>query len=87
MPKAASRKSDAVHIAQTKTSAVATTTSTTIELPENSHIVQPSYIEKNTGKVNDNSSGLARGYMYIIYFVVDLSDHSVSFLRSIFGWS
>jgi hypothetical protein len=30
-----------------------TTVNTTIELPENSRIVQPSYLEKNTGKVSD----------------------------------
>ena len=53
MPKAHS-KSDVAHKDNSKTPLVVGTTTTmnaAIELPENSRIVQPSYLEKNTGKV------------------------------------
>ena len=55
MPKASHNADAAHHNRNSNVPAVGghttTTMNTTIELPENSRIVQPSYLEKNTGKV------------------------------------
>jgi hypothetical protein len=50
MPKV-NKSQDTDHIDRTILTSSSVTTTTTIELPENSRIVQPSYLEKNTGKV------------------------------------
>ena len=75
MPKV-HRKTDASHDNDdSKISTLVGTTNATIELPENSRIVQPSYLEKNTGKV---SYKLILNKIWVFTYIV-LSDHVLLF--------